>query len=403
MPSQPVSARFEEVDLSEFDGPPTVSWRTVGFLLSFVALVVAFGYDYLFLDTRALVLTWDPERVDWLFLFSGSILTFYLLVPLATDRDRTRRYWRRLRRNPVGVAALVYLVVFVLAGLVGPFVVEDRIANLYNRYQPPVFWHASTTAADPCLGTVAGETCYGTWEYPLGSNAVGESMSRVLTVGARVSLQVVVVAAAIVAPLGTAIGLAAGYAGGRLDRVLMRIVEVVQTLPAFVVYLMLITVYTPSMTLLLLVFGLFSWGNVARMVRSEVVQRRDADYVTAARSAGASHLTVVRNHVLPNVSATVVTTTTQLIPTLVLTEAGLGFLRLNDEMGYSWGEAIADGLSGKYASFPKMGGPGLVSPLGWNYVPWTVLFPAAALVLTVVAFAAFGDALRDVLDPREGH
>ncbi|WP_433625060.1 ABC transporter permease [Halomicrococcus sp. NG-SE-24] len=187
----------------------------------------------------------------------------------------------------------------------------------------------------------------------------------------------------VVVPLATGVGLLAGYRGGWTDRILMGYVDIQQTVPSFVVYLVLIFLFHTSLFLVVLVFGLTSWGSAARLVRSEVIQRREEPYVVAARNAGASDLHVIRHHILPNVSSTVVTAVTRQISTLLLAEAAIAYMELNDIMIQSFGETIAYGLRGD-----------------WQTVWWPVVFPVAAFSLTVVAFSVFGDALRDVLDPR---
>jgi len=138
-----------------------------------------------------------------------------------------------------------------------------------------------------------------------------------------------------------------------------------------------------SLFLVVVVFGLTSWGSAARLVRSEVLQRREEPYVVAARNAGASDLHIIRNHVLPNVSSTVVTAVTRQIPTLLLAEAAIAYMELNDIMVQSFGETIAYGLR-----------------QDWQTMWWSSVFPVAAFALLVVSVSVFGDALRDVLDPR---
>ena len=384
MSSEPSNGRFEHVDWESLDG---VEWslaaRTEAFLLGTALLAVLFGYDFLVLAQKEeLVYWWDLARIDWLFVLSLLALVCYVVVPLARNRDRTRRYWRRLRSNPAAVASLVVLVAFLLVGTVGSMVYYPDIEFSHAK-QPPLLFPVDSTHALHCLGVESGGYCHGTWRYPLGTNADGKGVLRLIVAGTRVSLVVTLVTSMILVPLATGVGLLAGYHGGWVDDLLMGYVDVQQTVPAFVVYLVMMFLLDASLFLVVLVFGLTSWGSAARLVRSEVLQRREAPYVVAARNAGASDLFIVRNHILPNVSSTVVTAVTRQIPMLLLAEAAIAYMELNDIMVQSFGETIAYGLRHD-----------------WQTVWWSSLFPVAAFALLVVSFSVFGDALRDVLDPR---
>lgn len=365
------------------DGP---SARTVGFLCSLAGLCGVFYYDYSGLAGTFVVGRWNPVVLDWLYLLSLLLLCFYVAVPLAANDRLRRRYWRRYRRNRPAVAALGYLSAVALFGMVGPVVLGRPEIQVSHQYQPPLGFTAERAYVTyQCLsenvGTAAEPLCAGTWQYPLGTDRDGKDMVRLLAMGARVTLLVGLVAGMLIAPIATAVGTAAGYVGGLVDDVLMGYVDVQQTVPAFVVYVILIFVLERSLFLIVAVFGLLSWGGTARLVRSEVRQIRTNAHVQVARSQGASHLGVVRRHVLPNVSSTVVTSTARLIPLVVLTEAAIAYLGLSDAVLYSWGYQI--GESG-------------VGPDTW----WVWLFPTLALGTTVLAVSLVGDGLRDALDPR---
>ena len=239
-----------------------------------------------------------------------------------------------------------------------------------------------------CLGDVTqsatSSQCHGTLQYPLGTTSTGAGMLTLVVAGMRISLQVALITAMIIVPIATAVGTVAGYAGGLLDEVLMRYVDVQQAVPAFLVYLILIFVLGRSLFLIVLVFGLLSWGGVARLVRSETMQRREEVYVMAARNAGVGRVQILRRHLLPNVSSTVITATTHLIPLLILAEAALAFLELGVIALPSWGQTIALSYQGDY--FLQ----------AW----WVWLLPLLFLIATVTSLSVLGDALRDALDPR---
>ncbi len=393
------------IDWEELDGGTRlVGRRALAFVAGVAAVVVAFGYDrFVRASDLPPLRVWPAGVHEWLLALAFVAFACYVVWPLAADRDRTRRYWRRLRRNPAGTVAFGYIAVFVAAGTVGPALVGDPPANLLRQYQPPVFLTSYEGVTSPCVGEMVDKQCHGTWQYPLGTNSKGDGVVMIVVQGARIALLVALVAALFIAPLATAVGVLAGYYGGWVDEVLMRYVDVQEALPAFVVYIFAAAILGESLWLLLVAFGLLSWGGIARLVRSETLQRKEAGYVQAAREAGAGRLYVARRHLAPNVSSTALTATTQLVPTLILTEAAVSFLHLTDASLPSWGETLSHGLSGQYASFPPT-----FSPVGWNasMLPtfwekwWTASFTTLALVATVVAFAVFGDALRDVFDPR---
>lgn len=351
-------------------------WRTRG-LAAAMALVVAAAVadDVGRLDVGL-------TRLEWLTALAGVVAGAYLVVPLVADRDLARQYWAALRDDPLALGSLGYLLAVFVAGVLGPLVVGHPEAILVNGFQPPVFTTASTYVVPDCVGQVSGTTCHGSFRYPLGTNGQGQDMVFIVLLGARVATQVALVTGAILVPVGVAVGLVAGYRGGLVDEVLMRLVDIQGAVPAFLVYLVLSFVYGRSLFLLVVVFGLLSWGKVARLVRSEVLQRRDENFVLATRSAGASELYVIRNTILPNVSGTVITAATRQASTLVLLEAALAYMELSEGGIGSWGEAISFGMNVNFLA-------------NW----WMSLWPVVALTLTVVALNAFGDAMRDVLDP----
>lgn len=320
--------------------------------------------------------------LDWLYAASVVVFLGYVVAPLAVDRAAVARYRAALAGDRLAAAGLAYVVALLVVGTVGPWLLGPPTQNLVHSFQPPAFASVESTLPADCLGEVAGNRCHGTLRYPLGTNGQGESMLRVVVRGTRVAAQVALVASALLVPLGTAVGLAAGYRGGLLDQLLMRYVDVQSAVPAFLAYLVLIFVFGRSLFLLVVVFGLLSWGEVARIVRSEVIQRRDAGYVQAARVAGAGPLYVVRRVLLPNVSAAVLTTASRQASMLVLIEAALAFMGLSESNTGSWGDTIARGVTEWF-------------PVNW----WISVWPVVALACTVVAFGVLGDALRDAMDP----
>jgi peptide/nickel transport system permease protein len=378
--------QFESIDWDELDGGAlAVGRRTGAFLVTLGLFGALFLYDFFTEYELAIGAWYAPARLDWLFLLSLVVVVFYVFVPLIGNRHRTLRYWRQFRRNRLAVACSLYLLVFFVLGTASLLVLGRPETNIRYANQPPLFLTVeSGTVALNCAGKVTGSAvenyCHGSLRFPLGTNGAGQSRLQLIIAGMGVALLVALVTSMLIIPIATTVGVVAGYFGGWTDDILMRYVDIQQTVPAFLIYLILSLIYGASLFLIVLVFGLLSWGGVARLVRSEVIQRRGELYVTAAESAGASRLQVIRKHVLPNVSNTVITATTRQIPLLILTEAAVAFIgKIGDENVPSWGEFLSNTIGG----------------IWWK---WTI--PLVFLVVTVFSFSVVGDALRDVLDPR---
>jgi peptide/nickel transport system permease protein len=342
---------------------------------------VAFGVGLPWRATDAAVV-WDVTAVDWLFV--ATLLALGLsLTPLARNRRLTAHYWRRFRRHTPAVLSLWYLLAILLLGTAGTAFLEQPTLDVAAAYQPPVFLSVDASVPTECVGPVVDGRCRGTWEYPLGTTGNGRGLLTLAIYGMRVSMQVGLIATLISVSIATAVGTTAAYAGGWVDEALMRYVDVQQTFPTFFLFLFLAYLYGGSLFALIVIFGVTGWGGIARIVRSEALQRRQEGYVEAARISGASTLSVVRRHVVPNVSNSIVTAATLNIPFLVLSEAALSFIGLGDVTLPSWGQTIAAGR-GDLAT-------------AW----WVSTVPGLFLFATILAFNFLGDALRDALDPRQ--
>ncbi|WP_306056767.1 ABC transporter permease [Natronococcus wangiae] len=231
--------------------------------------------------------------------------------------------------------------------------------------------------------------------YPLGTNERGHPMGHLLVEGARVTLSVLVFTAAFVVPLATIVGIVAGFRGGLVDDLLMSYVDVQLCIPAIVVFFIGYMYWNVSLLLLLVTFGLLSWGGIARLVRSETLQRREDGYVLVARSLGASRSYVAKRHIVPNITNTLVPAIFHLLALLVLVEAGVAFLGFHHVELYSWGSTMQEGLD------PHFSGIGL--SMHPHQVWWVSTFPAIALTLTLASLKLAGDGVRDALDPRNSH
>jgi len=391
----PAVAEFERVDWDDHGG-----WRR-HVAAERVALVVgALALSALYLYHRStgdvyLVARYDVGGADWLLMLGVVAGVAYGVVPFVRRPERFRRIAGRLRDRPATTLSLLFvggLAVVGLWALVTGFRPELTYgvgSDYLDKYQPPVGFTVPEEYGTECLGRVTGgelareQTCHGTWRFPLGTDHVGYKMSDLVVVGSRTVAYAVFVTVGVIVPLATIVGVVAGYYGGRVDDLLMGYVDVQLSVPAVVVYLVAFNFVLNSMFVFLAAFGLLSWGGVARIVRSETLQRREEGYVLSARAVGASGPSVIRRHLLPNVTNSVVPAAFQLIAVVVLTETALSFLGFNP-LEWSWGESIGNGLQYR-------------PPLE---VWWTSVFPTVALAATVLACKVAGDGLRDALDPR---
>ncbi|MEZ3164746.1 ABC transporter permease [Halorubrum sp. RMP-47] len=342
---------------------------------------------------------WRLAAIDWVFLLAGTVVAAYGVVPLA----------KRLRRRPVSLRAFArrrpavalsgaFVVGLVAVGAVGPVLLESPPLRFQHAFHPPVGF-ASTVPPQECLGVETGgpfdRVCHGTWEYPLGTNERGHPLGYLLIAGARTAAYVTVISAAFVVPLAMAVGVVAGLRGGAVDDLLSSYVDVQLCIPALLLYFVGYASYGPSLLLLLATFGLLSWGGIARLVRSEVIQRREEGYVLVARSLGASGAYVARRHLLPNSTNTLVPAAFQLLALFVLIEAGVAFLGFHEVGTYSWGSTISESINAAVAGQLQERADHPAYRI-W----WVSSLPAAALTATLVAFKTLGDGVRDALDPK---
>ncbi|HMJ03237.1 MAG TPA: ABC transporter permease [Conexibacter sp.] len=303
------------------------------------------------------------------------------LFDTGVARSPWQLFWRRLRSDRLALAALVVIALLVLAALLAPL-----IAKLAGVPGPTV---RDDNAVD-MFGTPLGPS----GDHPFGVDPLGRDVLARTVYGARVSLLVGIVGTTIAVLVGVTAGLLAGYYRGWVDTVLSRFVDVVLSFPVLLLGIGIASAcslgegcidgaVSPGLRTVILVVALVSWTSIARIVRGQVLSLREREFVTASRSLGASNRRILTREILPNLVAPVVIYSSLLLPQTILLEAALSFLGVGvSPPTASWGWMIADAAE----NFDTQ----------W----WYMLFPGAALVLTVLAFNVLGDGLRDALDPR---
>jgi peptide/nickel transport system permease protein len=393
------SPSFETVEWSDTERSRRfVTAERVTLLVS----VLLLGVLYLVDQARGtfIVADWKVTRIDFLFLGAVGVIAAYVVVPAITNRERTGQVLRDLWSRPSAVLASIYVTLVALAGTVGYALVPNPFLNGESyQFNPPV--GLTTKAHNGCGGPTSGsafdEVCRGSLDAPLGTARFGERVDFLLVAGARPTLYVAVIGAVLVIPLAVAVGVTAGLRGGLADRLLMSYVDLQLSIPAIMLYFIGFIYFSASLLLLLAAFGLWTWGGVARLVRSEVIQRREEGHVTVARSLGASQLYIAKRHIVPNITNTLMPAVGQLLALLVLYEAGVAFLGFYEVTVTSWGSMISEYINAEVASqnLQRASQPA-------HEIWWLSTFPAIAIALLMLSFKILGDGLRDALDPRGG-
>ncbi|HEX7759519.1 MAG TPA: ABC transporter permease subunit [Caulobacteraceae bacterium] len=295
--------------------------------------------------------------------------------PLSGRRDQLvegaavkgRSLWddarRRLMRNRAAVTSMVVLIVLVTAAIVGPYLTPYSYEEINKN--------------DVWLPPLANG-------HLLGTDSLGRDLLARLLIGLRVSLAIGIVATSVSLVVGVIWGATAGYIGGAVDEVMMRIVDVLYSLPFIFFVILLMVTFGTNIVLIFVAIGAVEWLTMSRIVRGQTLSLKQKEFIEAARANGLDRGAIVRRHIVPNLLGPVVVYVTLTIPAIILAESFLSFLGLGVQPPMaSLGTLIANGAQ------------------DMELAPWLLIFPSVTMVATLMCFNFIGDGLRDAIDPKD--
>jgi peptide/nickel transport system permease protein len=285
-----------------------------------------------------------------------------------TYESMTAIVWRRFRRHPAAIISSIVLVILVLGIILVSFSPYDpEVSDMSSRLQPP------------------------SWQHPMGTDQLGRDMFTRVLYGGRISIIVALAVVVITLLVGMPVGAIAGYFGGAIDNVLMRITDVALTLPTLLVLILLSAIMREmelpifkrnSVVTIALVIGILSWMTVARLLRAGYLSIREFEFVEAAHAMGASDFRVITRHILPNAVSPIIVQSTLMLGYAIMLESGLSFLGFGIQPPTpSWGNLLSNAQQ------------------HMTNHPWLAIFPGLMIFLTVISINYIGDALRDAVDP----
>ncbi|WP_087821084.1 oligopeptide ABC transporter permease OppC [Photobacterium aquimaris] len=280
-----------------------------------------------------------------------------------------RSLWQDARsrffRNKAAMVSLVILGLITLAVIFGPMVSQYAFDD--------TDWYALHAA--PSLGAEG---------HFFGTDSLGRDLYTRTLIGGRISLMVGLLGALVAVVIGTLYGAASGFIGGKTDRVMMRILEILYSIPFMFFVIVLVTFFGRNIMLIFIAIGAISWLDMARIVRGQTLSLRGKEFIEAAHVCGVSRWRIITRHIVPNVLGIVAVYSTLLVPAMILTESFLSFLGLGvQEPMTSWGALLHEGSQTMEVAI------------------WQLLFPAGFMVITLFCFNYVGDGLRDALDPKD--
>lgn len=269
--------------------------------------------------------------------------------------------WRRLKKNKIAMIGLVIIIIFTIMSIVGPMMVPYSYSDneLLNTNEIPTKAH---------------------W---FGTDALGRDLWARVWVGARVSLFIGLMAALLDTGLGILVGGISGYYGGKVDMLIMRFIDIMIAIPSMIFIILIMVMVGSGVVPIILSFAITGWLGMARLVRGQILQLKEQEFVLAARTLGASSSRLILRHLIPNTLGVIIVSLTMRIPGAIFTEAFLSFIGLGVKPPMSsWGQLASTGAS------------------AMQVYPYQLFIPAVFISLTMLSLNLFGDGLRDALDPR---
>ena len=294
-----------------------------------------------------------------------------LFVPLEREilqvqkKEETLGYWQdawiRLKKNKMALLGLIIIVCLIIVAIFGPIF----SSHTYDEQ------NLMMTNSSP------------SWEHWFGTDNLGRDIFIRVLYGARISLAIGIVASLLNLFIGVIYGGIAGFFGGKIDRIMMNIVDILYSVPTLLYVILLMVILKPGLINIFIALGIGYWLQMARIVRGQILSMKEQEFILAARTIGVSKKRILFRHLLPNAMGAIIVTMTLAIPDAIFTEAFLSFIGLGVSAPMaSWGVLASEGVNNLRA------------------YPFQLFFPAVAISVTMLAFNFLGDALRDVLDPK---
>ena len=283
--------------------------------------------------------------------------------------------WRRLKKNKIAIASLIYIIFIILGSIIFPMISGFAMSEQHQDHGlMPMGYVYTGTGAD---GVQQSHT------HIWGTDKFGRDMFTRVWYGARISMTIGIMAALINLFVGALYGGISGFFGGKLDNLMMRILEIINGIPYMIVVILLLVVMAPGIGTIVVAYAATGWTGMARLVRGQVLQLKEQEYILSARVLGASSWRIIFRHLLPNCLSVILVQLTLTIPSAIFTEAFLSYIGLGVRIPLaSWGTLCNDGAA------------------YFRIMPHLLFLPAFFICLTMLSFNLLGDALRDVLDPR---